>query len=372
MNPSLVPRSRIAHLWFRVKGSASRRHILEVTRSMWLTPTIRVNHHIHKRFLWTTAVRYNHNPLGIPQSSPTLPPRARGGLPEKRPIPHVSRVIAVSSAKGGVGKSTIAANLALTFQIALSTPSRPARVGLLDLDVFGPSVPKLLGLEHAGQPYLSTDKKILPLQSQGIYAMSMGFLLQSASREGPEQADVAVVWRGAMVQKAVQQLLFDVDWRTDDEQRLDLLVIDMPPGTGDVQLTLGQLVKVDGAVIVSTPQDLALADTRKGIAMFRKVDVPILGMLLNYAYFTCPSCKEKHYIFGSSDSFYKAASDLNVPVLGELPIAPGVSRGSDEGRQVCGPDWNDEDDSTGAERTIRRIMGNVGDEIWERLSRLPS
>ncbi|KZT54239.1 P-loop containing nucleoside triphosphate hydrolase protein [Calocera cornea HHB12733] len=340
---------------------------------MWPTcirRTAHTDHNICSRSLWTSATRNIHNPLSSskPRTASHGVPSGRSGLPEKRRIPYVSRVIAVSSAKGGVGKSTIAVNLALTFQSALSTPRRPARIGLLDLDVFGPSVPKLLGLEHAGQPQLSADRKILPLQSQGIYAMSMGFLLPSAFPDGTNKPDVAVVWRGAMVQKAVQQLLLDVDWRTDDDQNLDLLVIDMPPGTGDVQLTLGQLVNVDGAVIVSTPQELALADTRKGVVMFRKVDVPILGMVLNYAYFTCPSCEEKHNIFGSSSAFYKSASDLQVPVLGELPIIPGVSQGADKGRQVCGPSWREQDDPTGAERSIRKIMADVGAEIWERLN----
>ncbi|EJT99651.1 P-loop containing nucleoside triphosphate hydrolase protein [Dacryopinax primogenitus] len=281
------------------------------------------------------------------------------GIPEstsetvtgKRKIPHVSRVIGVSSAKGGVGKSTVAANLALTFQNAL--------IGLLDLDIFGPSVPKLLGLEGAA-------KKLLPFRSQGIYATSMGFLVTPASTD---ESDVAIVWRGAMVQKAVQQLLFDVDWRAEEAKPLDLLVIDMPPGTGDVQLTLGELVSVDGAVIVTTPQQLSLADTRKGIAMFRKVHIPILGILLNYAYFTCPNCSDKHYLFGSSKGFYETAARLNVPVLGELPLASGLSESADAGRPVCGSDSNGQEDRTGGEQAVRRVMANAGAEIWERLSR---
>ncbi|KZT64810.1 P-loop containing nucleoside triphosphate hydrolase protein [Daedalea quercina L-15889] len=172
----------------------------------------------------------------------------RGGLPQKRPIPHVSSVLAVASGKGGVGKSTVAVNLAFSLAMHhLPSGSRP-RVGILDLDIFGPSVPKLMGLDHIDQPHLTQGGAIIPLQNHGIPCMSMGFLLPRPP-DADSSADTPVVWRGLMVQKAVQQLLFDVDWRQGLDQSgpgLDVLVIDMPPGTGDVPLTLGQLVNVDG------------------------------------------------------------------------------------------------------------------------------
>ncbi|KAG8867980.1 hypothetical protein FRB97_002838 [Tulasnella sp. 331] len=263
----------------------------------------------------------------------------RGGLPSKRPIPNVKRVVVVASGKGGV------VNLAIS--LAQNPPDgfgRAPKIGLLDLDVFGPSVPKLMGLEGLPPPELTKNGAIIPYANHGLQAMSMGFLLRpsaaSLAEGGSDTADTAVVWRGLMVQKAAQQLLFDVDWRgrngdVEGLPGLDVLVIDMPPGTGDVQLTLGQLVQVDGAVIVSTPQDVALIDARKGVSMFRKVDVPILGLLLNMAHYTCSSCDTKHQLFGSSESFRKAATSLSLPVLGELPIVPMVSKDGDAGRPTA-------------------------------------
>ncbi|WFD37741.1 uncharacterized protein MJAP1_000688 [Malassezia japonica] len=227
----------------------------------------------------------------------------RGGVQGKRPIPHVKKIIAVSSGKGGVGKSTVSANLALGLAATSSEVlGRRARVGILDLDIFGPSIPKLMHLEDMGEPELTKRSN----------------------------ADTPVVWRGLMVMKAVQQLLFDVDWRagvspetdttTSDLPGLDALVIDMPPGTGDVALSLSQLVQVDGAVVVSTPQDVALTDARKGITMFQKVNVPILGLVLNMSHFIAPDTGASYPIFGSSEKFDALATRLNVPVLGKLPL----------------------------------------------------
>ncbi|KAF8875028.1 P-loop containing nucleoside triphosphate hydrolase protein [Gymnopilus junonius] len=260
----------------------------------------------------------------------------KGGPIQKRPIANVDKVIVVASGKGGVGKSTVALNLA--FALALRKNERmntPLRVGLLDLDIFGPSIPTLMGLRNAGEPALSSGGAILPMTNHGLPCMSMGFLLpstNSASLEENDNTDTPIVWRGLMVQKAVQQLLFDVDW-SKDGNGLDVLVVDMPPGTGDVPLTLGQLVTVDGSVIVSTPQDVALSDVRKGIAMLRKVSVPITGLILNQAYYLCPGCGTgiPRYLFGKPDNFNNVAQKLDVPVLGELPLVEGVSSGADAG-----------------------------------------
>ncbi|KZT21931.1 P-loop containing nucleoside triphosphate hydrolase protein [Neolentinus lepideus HHB14362 ss-1] len=300
---------------------------------------------IFKRAFGYIAPILHENPLGLPQrnvkGAPQIP--RRGGPIVKRRIPNVKKVVAVASGKGGVGKSTIAVNLA--FAIALH-PTRP-RVGILDLDIFGPSIPKLMGLENVEEPWLTSNGAIVPPTNHSLPCMSMGFLLPSSpSSPSSSNEDTPVVWRGLMVQKAVQQLLFDVDWRGEEAGAgLDLLVIDMPPGTGDVPLTLGQLVVVDGAVIVSTPQSLSLSDVRKGIAMFRKVDVPITGIVLNQSHYICPSCSSPHYLFGPPDRFIEVAEQLGVRVLGQLPLVPEVSMKSDAGvpymlaGKVEGDEW---------------------------------
>ncbi|KAI5123929.1 hypothetical protein M0805_006346 [Coniferiporia weirii] len=293
------------------------------------------------RLLYESRFLKHENPLGLPRTGATLPPSIpRRGLPQKRSIPNVKRVLVVASGKGGVGKSTIAANLAMALALQEDKLRRRPRVGLLDLDLFGPSIPKLMGLEDCDEPELTSSSALVPLKNHGIPCMSMGFLLPRTKASGtsqPSRDDTPVVWRGLMVQKAIQQLLFDVDWRDNAGREevagpgLDVLVVDMPPGTGDVPLTVGQLVNVDGAVIVSTPQDVSLADVRKGIAMFRKVSIPITGLVLNTSYFLCPSCDTRHFPFGSSESFRNAASDVDAPILGELPLIPEVSTGGDKG-----------------------------------------
>ena len=218
-------------------------------------------------------------------------------------LPGVSNIIAVSSGKGGVGKSTTSVNLALALS-ALGW-----RVGILDADIYGPSVPRLLGLK--GKPE-SEGRTLKPLTAYGLKAMSIGFLVDE---------EEAIIWRGAMVVQAIQQLMRDVAWG-----ELDCLVVDMPPGTGDVQLSMAQNVPLAGAVIVSTPQDLALIDARRGVAMFKKVEVPVLGIVENMSYFLCPHCGGRTDIFAHGGA-RDAAAKFGVPFLGEVPLdmaIPGI------------------------------------------------
>jgi ATP-binding protein involved in chromosome partitioning len=217
-------------------------------------------------------------------------------------------MVAVASGKGGVGKSTVAVNLAA----ALSRSG--ARVGLLDADIYGPSIPIMLGMKNA-QPGVRGGK-IVPLERHGVRLMSIGFL---AGEETP------VIWRGPMVGKVVQQFLQDVDWG-----ELDYLIVDLPPGTGDAQLTLTQAAPLSGAVIVTTPQEVALEDVRRGIRMFEKVNVPVLGIVENMAWFECPGCHARHEIF-SHGGGREAARAFEVPFLGEIPLEPEIRRGGDEG-----------------------------------------
>lgn len=238
-------------------------------------------------------------------------PRMSRGLPIKQKIPNVDKVVLVSSAKGGVGKSTVLVNTALAL-LKLGKSG-----GILDVDIFGPSIPKLLHL--SGEPRLSDTGKLLPLANFGLPSMSMGYLVP------PENA---VVWRGLMVMKALQQLLFEVEW-----PHLDYLVVDMPPGTGDTQLTISQQLKVDGAVIVSTPQDIALIDAVKGIAMFEKVNVPLLGLVENMSYFVCPNCSHESHIFGH-DGVHKEAAKHGMDVLASIPLNGKICSQSDLGKPV--------------------------------------
>ncbi|KAJ3327011.1 hypothetical protein HDU76_012437 [Blyttiomyces sp. JEL0837] len=245
------------------------------------------------------------------RNAPGLP-RMSKGLPSKRPIPRVANVIAVSSAKGGVGKSTTAVNLA----VALT--GKGLRAGILDADVFGPSIPLMMNL--SGMADITERNSIKPMINYGTQCMSMGFLV------GPEQT---VVWRGLMVMKGIQQLLFDVEW-TD----LDVLVIDMPPGTGDTQLSISQLIDLNGAVVVSTPQDVALADAKKGIEMFKKLNVPILGLVQNMSFFCCPNCSHETEIFGPRTGVSKVAEKLGIEVIANVPLNPEICEMSDVGTPI--------------------------------------
>ncbi|KAL0580202.1 hypothetical protein V5O48_001795 [Marasmius crinis-equi] len=283
-----------------------------------------------RRLLSTTTRVAHDNPLGLPKNTARPPPqipRRSGGIEPQRSIPNVRHVLLVSSCKGGVGKSTIAANIATALSMLR------LRVGLLDLDIFGPSVPTLMGLKNATEPDLSPSGALLPVTNHAIPTMSMAYLLPPSSPTS-SQEDTPVVWRGLIVQKAVQQLLFQVDWSFSGKYPpLDVLVVDLPPGTGDIPLSVGQLVKIDGTVLVSTPQDVSLSDTRRGISMFRKLNIPLTGIVLNNAYYLCPTCTNPtpQYIFGSPNSFHTTAQALSLPVLAELPLIPGVSASGDRG-----------------------------------------
>ena len=225
-------------------------------------------------------------------------------------LPGVRTTIAVASGKGGVGKSTTSVNLALALR------DTGARVGILDADIYGPSLPLMLGV--SGQPHVTPERKLLPMQAQGLHIMSMGFLA------GP---DDAMIWRGPMVTNMLNQFLNAVEWG-----ELDYLVIDLPPGTGDIQLTLTQNVPLTGAVIVTTPQEVSLIDARKGLKMFEKVNVPILGVVENMSWYEEESGKRVH-LFGKGGG-QKVASDNSVPLLGEIPIDAAVVEGGDSGKPV--------------------------------------
>jgi ATP-binding protein involved in chromosome partitioning len=234
----------------------------------------------------------------------------RRGLAEKREVPGVKNIVAVASGKGGVGKSTVAVNLATALAAA------GASVGLLDADIYGPSVPIMMGTSE--RP-LSDGEKLLPIERHGVKMISIGFLVP---------ADSALIWRGPMVMKAVEQLLYDVEWG-----ELDYLIVDMPPGTGDAQLSLAQLVPVTGSVVVTTPQAVALGDAVKGVNMFREVKIPIFGIVENMSYFVCPHCQGRTELF-SHGGGKLAAERLGVPFLGDIPLDPEVREAGDNGAPI--------------------------------------
>jgi ATP-binding protein involved in chromosome partitioning len=225
-------------------------------------------------------------------------------------LPNVDKVIAVSSGKGGVGKSTVAANLACAL-------AQDHSVGVLDADVYGPNLPRMFG--DAEPPRVTKDEEIIPASKYGVRVMSMGYV---AGDDSP------VVWRGAMVHKALTQLLDDVRWG-----ELDYLVVDLPPGTGDAQLTIAQTVPVTGAVVVTTPQEVSVDDSRKGVKMFEKSDVDVAGIIENMAGFVCPDCGEVHDVFGSGGG-EELAEESGVPLLGSVPLDPSVRTASDEGEPI--------------------------------------
>ena len=250
------------------------------------------------------------------RSAPAAAPRparrpAEEQAPAKPGVPGIRHIVAVASGKGGVGKSTTTANLAL----AMAALGR--KVGVLDADIYGPSVPRLFNV--SGRPETLSGRMLKPLEGYGVKVMSMGFMVEE---------ETPMIWRGPMVISALTQMLREVAWG-----ELDVLVVDMPPGTGDAQLTMAQQVPLAGAVIVSTPQDLALIDARKGLNMFKRVDVPVLGIVENMSYFLCPDCGGRHDIFGHGGARAEA-SRLGVPFLGEVPLTMKIRETSDAGTPV--------------------------------------
>jgi ATP-binding protein involved in chromosome partitioning len=255
--------------------------------------------------------------------------------------PGVAAIVAVASGKGGVGKSTTAINLALGLR------DLGLKVGVLDADIYGPSVPKLLGIR--GKPETIGGNRLKPMTGYGLTVMSIGFLV---AEETP------MIWRGPMVMSALTQMLREVEWGT-----LDVMVVDMPPGTGDAQLTMAQQVPLAGAVIVSTPQDLALIDARRGVEMFKRVNVPVLGMIENMSYFVCPKCGERHDIFGHGGAHHEAEK-LGVPFLGEVPLHMAIRETSDAGRPVVAT----EPEGPHA-KIYREIAGRVRDQLKLKVTR---
>jgi ATP-binding protein involved in chromosome partitioning len=249
---------------------------------------------------------------GAPSSGQAPPSAAaQPDLPKNQSIPGIGAILAVASGKGGVGKSTTAVNLA----VAMAADG--ARVGLLDCDVFGPSIPRMMNL--TGQPKTVGDSQLMPMENYNVKCMSMGFLVEE---------DTPMIWRGPMVMSALEQMLRQVRWG-----ELDILVCDLPPGTGDAQLTMSQNVPLTGAVVVSTPQDIALLDVRRGIAMFEKVDVPVFGIIENMSYYLCPHCGERSEIFAHGGA-RETAAKLGVGFLGEIPLDGDIRATSDAGQPI--------------------------------------
>lgn len=277
--------------------------------------------------------------LTAQREAPAQQPKP-AAAPGKLELPGVKKIIAVASGKGGVGKSTTAANLAL----ALSRMG--LKVALFDADIYGPSMPCMMGL--SGLKPGNNGERMLPLENHGIKVMSIGFMIPD---------DSPVIWRGPMVMGALEQLLREVEWG-----ELDVMVVDMPPGTGDTQLTMSQRVPLAGAVIVSTPQDIALLDARKGLNMFRKVEVPVLGVIENMSYYVCPSCGHREHVF-SHGGARQAAEQLEADFLGEIPLDIKIREMADEGTPIVVAD---------PEGPHTKAYGEIARKVWEKINGGPA
>ena len=282
------------------------------------------------------APGHSKTPPVIPGGKPGQAAQQKGRGPSaQNGIPGVKHIIAVASGKGGVGKSTTSVNLAMGLSaLGLKT-------GILDADIYGPSMPRLLGI--TGKPTLNSQDKLIPMQSYGVKVMSMGFVVKE---------DQPMIWRGPMVISALTQMMNDVDWG-----ELDIMVVDMPPGTGDAQLTMAQKVPLSGAVIVSTPQDLALLDARKGLNMFRKVEIPILGIIENMSYFLCPNCNERSDIFGHGGA-REEAERLSAQFLGEVPLHMEIREKSDLGEPIV---------VGSPESEHAKIYKSIAEQVWSSI-----
>lgn len=268
-----------------------------------------------------------------------IPGAAKQPQQEPRPIKGVKHAFAIASGKGGVGKSTVACNLAVALkQLGFS-------VGLLDGDIYGPSIPKMMGLEGA-MPSVR-DKMIVPVEKYGIKVLSIGFLIEE---------DTAVIWRGPLVHKAYDQFFFQTDW-----SNLDFFVLDLPPGTGDPQISATKLLKMDGGIVVTTPQDVALSDVGKAISMFRTMGVNIIGLIENMSYFKCPNCGHITRIFGEGGG-KKLARHMNVPLIGEIPIDPQMTKQGDEGIPTVEADPNGQV-AKAMREAAKRIVETVGENL---------
>ena len=327
---------REGHVGFAIEVDAQRGPKLEPLRKAAERAVERL-----EGVLTVTAVLTAEAPpqRAQPQAAPARPHShgpAGHGAPAKALVPGVRSIIAVASGKGGVGKSTTAVNLALAFA------ANGLKAGLLDADIYGPSMPRMMGI--SGKPTSRDGKVLEPMENYGVKCMSMGFLV-------PE--DTPMIWRGPMVMSAIQQMLRDVNWG-----ELDILVVDLPPGTGDAQLTMAQQVPLSGAVIVSTPQDIALLDARKGLNMFRKVDVPVLGIVENMSYFRCPHCGGRSEIF-SHGGARREAEKLGTEFLGEVPLDIAIRETSDEGRPIV---------TSQPETEHAKLYREMARRIWNQLA----
>ena len=273
-------------------------------------------------------------PAAAPSGRPAAPHAAN--RMQRGAVPGVGAIVAVASGKGGVGKSTVAANLALALK------ANGLRVGVLDADIYGPSMPRMLGI--SGRPSSPDGKRLTPMENYGLRCMSMGFLV-------PE--DTPMIWRGPMVMSALQQMLREVNWGD-----LDIMVVDMPPGTGDAQLTMAQQVPLAGAVIVSTPQDIALLDARKGLNMFRQVEVPVLGIIENMSYFLCPHCGGRSEIFSHGGARLEAER-LGTEFLGEVPLDLQIRETSDSGHPITVSD---------PDNPHSLVFRAIAARIWEKIA----